>query len=316
MNSRWLVGAVCCGLLLYAVGAIPPFGSKSTARAGPRTNAPAASTPKASTEESYAADYAVFGAELIEFCAGDGSNRDRLDRIAQRMAEQHGRGDALRVVEHYTRIRPADRAQGLLAYAEVDGFHERAEGQNADEWHAQRPILLADIERFVARTLPLPEFTAAGNALALASEIRVDWSAAVTRRVEDSAQLESRWQRARQDAMEAIALFDRAGMETPKLRPLLQLGRLAVLQGHEGLARERFVSCLELARHCRRPEYEADALVALIHMARSAGDGPELELRLSELAPPCAPRKTRGSSHANTRCCGCTVISRSGLPSS
>ncbi len=294
MSSRWLVGTVCGALLLYAIGAIPSLGPGSVSRASAAHSKELATPPPASQSDalSYERDYLEFGQQLAEFCSGDGSNRTELELIAQRMAEQHGRRDALRVIEYYKVLRPADRIQGLAAHEEVDGFHNRAEARNALDWQAERPALLADIESFVARTLPAPEFSAAGNALALASEIRVDWSAASRREVTSDEEYEARCLRAKREALEAIALFDRAGMQTPKLRPLLQLGRLAVLEAQEARARELFEQCLRMARDCRREEYEVDALVALIHMARSAGDQPELETRLNELARLRSPEES------------------------
>jgi CHAT domain-containing protein len=274
MNSRLVVGAVCGALLLYALGPFSAPADKAVSHAA----AIKAQNSTAASELSYQRDYEEFVQRLGEFQGGDAAALEALRTAAKRLAQRHQRPDALRVVDYYADLSAEARAQGLEARERVNEFHARAEGHGVSDWKEQRPLLLRDIEAFVARTLPQGEFSPAGNALALAAEIRVDWSAARARENDEHLR------RARQDALEAIALFERAGMQTPQLRPRLQLGRLAVLEAKEAEARQCFEECLNLARACRQTQYAADSLVALIRMARRAGDEPELEARLTELS--------------------------------
>ena len=273
------------GWIALIVAALLVLALHSADSAEPATLAAAPEEPSGSpaTEvESYAADYEAFLAPLAAFLDGEDEVLPELRRAAARFAERHGRADAPRVVDYYAELSASERRRGLDARDEVDAFHERSYGKDGRTWRETRAALLADLDRFIARAMAQPDFVPAANALALRAELRVEWSEASVS--SDEEPLEERIASATRDAREALAVYDRAGMWTPRLRPLMLLGRLARLQGDALLARARFEECLELAERCRVDGYREETLLALVRMARDAGDVPRLNAHLAELA--------------------------------
>lgn len=258
------------GLLLFAVALDGPRRDRETHAAAPETGA---------DSEAELADFAT---RLGAFRAGDDGALPELRAGAARLAVMLGREDLPRVVDYYAALDGAARAEGLDAHDEVDRFHERSIATPGIPWPEARRELLEDLSAFVDRRLAAPDFVPAANALALRAELLVEWAEDAPQDPEET--LEARLDAAERDAREALAVLERAGMETPRLRPLLQLGKLARLRGDDAEARRRLEACEALAERSRVDGYREEALVGLARLARDAGDLPRLDAALAELA--------------------------------
>lgn len=227
-------------------------------------------------------DLLAFAELLAAYRAGDDSQLAALQAAAGRLAELHGRVDVPRVVAYYAGLDASERLQGLDAHDEVDRFHDRSVATPDRPWPEARRELLADLAAFVDQRLAAPDFVPAANALALRAELLVEWAEDAPQDPEET--LEARLDAAERDAREALAVLERAGLATPRLRPLLQLGHLARLRGDDAEARLRLEACRELAARCRVDAYREEALIGLARLARDAGDLPALDAALAELA--------------------------------
>jgi CHAT domain-containing protein len=256
--------------------------------ADPLPTAPAPSSPPASsTARDYKTDYEAFLAELQAFRAGEVEDPGRLRAAAALLGEHHDREDAPRVVEYYASLSRSERRRGLEAYEEFLGLRSRVADQGGLDWSRELEALTADLRGFVARTLPAADFVPAGRGLALLAELEVH-------RLESLADDERRpelLEAATRHVREALAVFERAGMQTPRLEPLWYLGRLAVLEGREDRGRAHFAECLDLAVRTHQEEFRELALLRLIRLARDSGDARREQKLLAQLATFRDPRE-------------------------
>lgn len=217
----------------------------------------------------YARDYAEFGTQLGLFCAGDDAALTALRRAARTFAEEHGRTDALDVVEYYAGLTRSERLLGQSAYDEFVGIWQALREHPDNGWDEGLEDFREQLYEFAARVMPNADFVPAGRALALAAEIEVQWLEYL------EAQKELRTdvlQSAERNLRESIAIFERAGMMTPQLQPLWLQGRLEILEGNDDLARRRFEQCRRLATTTRVDDYRERALIRLVRLARGSGD--------------------------------------------
>jgi len=239
-------------------------------------------SPPAGVETSeYDELYAAFAADLEAFRRGEDARLDALQSNAARLARDHGRDDAPRVVDFYADLSARERRLGRAAYDDFVVIWERVADHAPADWERDRADYLRELEELAARVLPAADFVPAGRALALAARLEVEHLASMTAQDPERGELLASAER---HLREALAVFQRAGQETPQLHPLWQQGKLELLRGADERARRRFEVCAELARRVRVDDYRERALVGLIGLARRRGDAHRLRELLDRLA--------------------------------
>ncbi len=257
-------------------GALPTGASPAPHSVLASEPTPGQATPAA----DYAADYADFAAALAAWRAGEDAALAPLRAAAERLTTAHGRLDARGVCEYFAGLSPEERAAGLSADERFGELWSAVQEAAPETWPSERSGYLAALREFTAEVAPRADFAPAGRALSLAAriELRALDAGMETLEREDTAEL------VRRDAREALAIFQRAGMETPQLEPLWLLARLDELEGREAAASEGFEAVLDVAELCRVDDYRERALLGLSRIAWARGDVVELDRLLAELA--------------------------------
>jgi hypothetical protein len=256
-----------------------------------------AAAPEHEQKTGYERDYGAFCEALGAWRGGEDEALGDLRAAARRLAEEHNRPDALRASAYYERLNPAEREAGLADSRRFGELWQEVESAPNEGWSVERESLLKELRGFIARTTARADFVPAGHALALAARIEVR---ALEANLSDAEQ-EDKTQRAAQDIREALAIFKRSGLETPRLEPLWLKAKLALLAEAEESAEDLYAEVLEVAEACRVDDYRERALLGLESVALGRGDLPEVERLLAELASFRQPSKcwplARG--HAN-----------------
>jgi CHAT domain-containing protein len=245
----------------------------------PTTAAHAA--PSQNEASTYDQDYQTFASALETFRRTEVEDPAELRAAAARLALVHGRHDAPRVTDYYVGLTPAERRRGLDGYEEFLDIWSRVGEHGTRGWSEALPDLRAELRDLAARGLPLGDFVPAGRALSLLAEIEVQWLEFLD---DDDPRRPELLSEAERHVREALAVFERAGMWTPRLEPLINLGRLELLQGFVQRGQERFERCLELAETTHQDGYRELALLHLIQLARASADPARERRLLSELA--------------------------------
>lgn len=243
--------------------------------------APAGGAESPDEASSYDEDYRAFAAALAAFRSTEVEESTELRAAAARLSLVHGRHDAPRVTEYYVGLSASERRRGLDDYEEFLGLWSRVAEHDLEGWSEALPALREELRAFAARSLPHADFVPAGRALSLLAEVEVQWLEFLD---QDDARRPELLAAAEGHAREALAVFERAGMWTPCLEPLLNLARLEVLQGLEQRGLGRLERCLELAETTHRDDFRELALLQLIRLARASADRHAERRRLSELA--------------------------------
>jgi CHAT domain-containing protein len=240
--------------------------------------------PEPAQSFDYDEDYSHFVALLSAFRGGADESLAELRSAARALAERYDRSDAPEVVEYFARLTAKERGAGLEAYGRFVEFYRAVRGADPDGWQEERVAILLGLRELVAETLAQPDFTPAGSALSL-----IAWIETRALRPTRAARSQVFIEEAIREAREAVSIFERAGMLTPKLEPLWLLGQLEELRGRELDAREYFDTCLRLSITARNSRYRERALIGLIALARTEGDVPEMKdlaRRLAKITEP------------------------------
>lgn len=232
------------------------------------------------TGPDYEADYAGFAAALTLWRAGEDTALPALRATAERLATRHGRLDARSVCEYFSRLSPEERAAGVADDERFGELWSAVQAAAPETWPTERLAYLSALRELTAEVAPRADFAPAGRALSLAAriELRALDAGMETLAREDTAEL------VRRDAREALAIFQRAGMETPQLEPRWLLARLDELEGHESAAADGFEAIVDIAELCRVDDYRERGLLGLARIARARGDAVEVDRLLAELA--------------------------------
>ncbi len=228
----------------------------------------------------YATDYAAFVAALSSYREGEDDALAELRGSAERLDDLHDRADAPIVCSYYASLSSAERVQGAESYQRFLELWSAVQEADIPSWPERRAEHLAELRSFIATTTAKADFVPAGRALSLAAQIEV-------RALEGGMRVlvrEDLSEAAKRDALEAIAIFERAGMETPRLEPLELLAKLARLAGEQQHAEELFEELLDVAEMCRVDDYRERGLLGLAAIARERGDLPQVDRLLDELA--------------------------------
>lgn len=242
---------------------------------------PASETAEARPEPSdYAATYATFLEHLSAFRAGADGSLEALREAAQVLADRHGRADAVRVVEYYASLSTEERRQGLADYERFTALWSAVQDADPATWPTERDAHLAELRLLIAEVAGRADFVPAGRALALAATIEARAvEGGLDRYVREELELA-----AARDAREALAIFERAGMQTPRIEPLSVLAQLDALEGEVALSEDGWYEVLGVAESAHVEDYRERALLALIGLARKRGDVHDVERLLRELA--------------------------------
>lgn len=237
--------------------------------------------PRALGAADYTSRYAAFAELLARFRAGEAELLDELRSSAASLAADFGRSDAPRVVEHYAALGPEERARSLLDNERFEALWQSVRGAEAASWPQERELVLLELRRFAAEVEGRADRVPAARALSLCARIEVE---AIERGAEQAGESLACIERASSDARRALAIFESAGHQTPCLEPLWVLGRIQRQRGRLDEALRLFEECRSVARTVRSESFHEHALLALIELARLAGDALRTEELLHELA--------------------------------
>lgn len=234
------------------------------------------------------AEVARFLTALERLRGGEEAAAAELSESAKLLCALHGRCDSLDVARHYLALDAQARAQGLADELAFLALRARvvaagADGDGAEQpWSDVRGELEDELLALAERVEQRPDFAPAARAYALLARLE-------TARAARDSELDARARAAHLDAAEAhaldaLALFARAGQRTPQLEPLWVLGDLARARGERALAQGHYERCLELATELDRDAFRELALLGLVALARDAGDVAAVGRLLAELA--------------------------------
>jgi len=232
---------------------------------------------------------------LAAWREGEASTAGELRELAQALCSDCGRCDALDVASYYLGLSPQARRSGLDAearFAELYAAVQEAgrSGVAGDAWKVERERLLGELRELAARSGAEPDYVPAARALSLAARLEVE-------ALELDPELDAPRQaelagRAGADAREALELFERAGLLTPRLEPVWLDARLALAGRRFAEARRGFQQVLALAERVGNLDYREHGLRGLAQLARAAGDARGEDRLLVELASFRDPRES------------------------
>ncbi|MCA8981421.1 MAG: CHAT domain-containing protein [Planctomycetes bacterium] len=272
-----IAGAACVCVLAWSLAHEPVA---ETVQAAP---------PRVTTTREYDAVQAELLEQLTLWREDDPrADRDRLVKLADEFARDHGRNDAPRVVAHYLALSPDERRIGLADEARWAELWRATKDADPASWTAERPGLLRELRLFADEVLPRKDDLPAALALSLAARIEVR---ALESRKDSPAERDARLERAQADARRALAICERAGSTSRGLEARWTLARLDRLRGRAGDAETAYARLAADARLLRNDAFLQHALVARIDLARDRGDVFGIDALLSELAELRSPEE-------------------------
>lgn len=288
-----LLGGALAGVALWKA---PPWLAARAAGPAEAWELPGAADGRADARvappRSRAEDQRAFLALLQRFRSGEDAALDDLRAAARVMAEAHDGAAYPGLVDYYAALAPGARKVGLRDEGVFRELWARVRDAPREEgaWATEREEVLAELRELAARALARPDFGPAGRALSLCARIEVE-------QLEKSARLsaderDALLERAEQDARQALAVFERAGFETPRLEPEWILGRLASLRCERREAAERFERVRVGAARARVSAFREHALYGLLRLAKEASDLDRVDGLLAELAELHGPRES------------------------
>lgn len=221
---------------------------------------------------------------LGEVRAGDVEAREVLATSAERLCAECARCDARDVAAYYLGLDEAARTRGLEAearFAALFGAVQSAgrEGLSGEAWAAERERVLAELRALADGVANEADYVPAARALALAARLEVERLSGASA-PDDS----ERAARAEDEVARALALYERAGLVTPRLEPLWLGARLDLAAHRRSEARAGFEEVARLAVAVARDDWREHALRGLVQLAREAGDARSEDRLLAELA--------------------------------
>ena len=220
---------------------------------------------------------------------------ETLRAIAHSYANSSGDTSALRIADYYLSLSAAERRAGWQAQldlVEVQKLVEAGVQVRSDEleWRDRYDEVRDDLEDFLDRARKLADRTPLAWALGLAARLDAHFVPSGAPEEMDEEARDSA-QRARGDALEALAIFDVSGHRTPRLEPLAVLGELSRKELHFEEARRWLEECLRLAEERGRTSYREEALESLLALAHDVGDRTEAQRILVALAETKSPAR-------------------------
>lgn len=276
-----LAAAACAAIGLAPRAATEPAGANAAVQVEPALD--------------LGVERAAFAASLRDYRAGDDDALPRLLASTDRMARLR-REDVRDAVAFYRGLDREQRMAGAAAEERYDALRVRiiaAGSRDASAWPAERASIETALETLIAEGRAAPDPTAAARALALSARLdehrvrenRTGESGALT-----AAECAQRLTRVEERAREALAIFTRTGLLTPRLEPLWLLARVRDAREDAQAAREGFEDCDELAERLENDDFRVHALRGLIGLAEDSGDLALQRELLRELADIRAPK--------------------------
>ncbi len=240
-------------------------------------------------------ELATFLDGLQRLRANDESVLPDLRASAQRLCAEHARCDVRDVLAYYAAQTPESRTRGLEEEARLsklwdDVRRARDEDVSSADWKRARASILAELAAIVDRNRAGPDVVPAARALSLRARLSLE--RAEGDRDLDEEGFAAHLADAERDALECLALFQRAGQMKPRLEPLWIECRIQAARGEHRAARASLQDCLALARQLSSEDFQEHAIAGLIRLAREAGDLKEIERLLRELSRFRSPAKS------------------------
>ncbi len=271
----WLIAALLCTSLSGWFG----FGAFSEQRAElQRTSTAVANEPPATR----------FKAVFERWRAGNADSLTSVREIADEMCRDLNRCDVPRIVEHYARLTPEERAAGMRLEQQVNDLRIRlgrayAEGVQNAEWEALRVEIEAGVELAWTHSRSLADHGARAQASSLRAEYFVarlekrDAQLVAGERAEIAQQIET-------DARDALADFADFGIVRAALYPQLSLARIEQFRGRLVFARAAFNALAESAAAVGDTDRRVDAYQGMLSIANERADEIEGDRCLEALA--------------------------------
>jgi len=226
-----------------------------------------------------------FRSTLAAFRSGDETQAAALNECAERWASQ--RPDLMEIARFYSGLDSLERKAGWERETRFNAIFEsvrllRAQRLTTQEWQSERIEYLRRLDEIVRESRAAPDFSPAARALALRSTL-------MRQRIIDDAEMDEstrmEWARTgTREAVEALSLFGRTGLLTPRLEALLSLAWFDWSRGDWSAAQEQFEQVLTLAERLDQPRYREWALTGLLRIAHESGDLREIARLLEAIA--------------------------------
>ncbi len=226
----------------------------------------------------------------LEFRAGNDAVLPKWRDLAKRCAQDHHRPDAQRLFDYYSVLPREARVRGMEQEARVESVRQEAKKagdaiMSPLEWGPERERLLRELHQIVEDNRSAADAAPAARALALRSTL-------FRQRVITDDKIEELEFRewitvGESEAQLSLELFDRVGMELPKLEPLLNMGWFAQAKPELDAAEQQFETVYARAHASTntqiRIKYELEALDGLLAVAQDSGDRQRTFRLLNEL---------------------------------
>jgi len=267
------------------------FGSARVASALQQDSA-APQVAASNDEDAHALALAEFGAALGRWRSGASAEAHDLLRAGEKLAREHARPDALDVARFYASLPREERQRGWEAEQHLSALREVAYeagqvGLRGEAWALERERLLEELAALIETQVERADTAPAAGALSVSALLRVQQAEAA-----DAPLAATLTSRAEHEAQQALELFTRLGQRTPRLEPLVLLGRCATLRSDHLGATLYFERCEQLARELRRDDFRELALQGRVRLAQLEGDAPRERALLEQLAGFRTPKQS------------------------